>query len=65
MTLKFCVGVPDRLTVMHYNSFFTDTRLLTERRENRDSNPVESKVFFLPLYHPDDVVGPRSYLLTE
>jgi len=56
MLLKLGVGVPDHLTVMHYNSVFTDTRLRTERRENRDSNPVKSMVLFLPLYHPGDFV---------
>ena len=64
MTLKLGVGVPHHLTAMHYNLFFTDTRVRTERRENRDSNPVKNKVLFLPLYHPDDVVGPRSSLPT-
>jgi hypothetical protein len=63
MTLKLGVGIPEHLTVMHYNLFFADTRLRTERRENGDPNPVKSKVLFLPPYLPDDVVGPRSSLL--
>jgi hypothetical protein len=63
MTLKLGVGVLDHLRVMHYNSVFTDTRLRTERRENRDSNSVKNKVSFLPLYHPGNVVLPLRSLL--
>jgi hypothetical protein len=65
MTLKLGVGVSDSLTVVLCNSVLTDTRLRTERRENRNRNPVKSKVLFLPLYHPDDFVGPRSSLLSR
>jgi hypothetical protein len=63
MALKLGVGVPDRLTFIRYSSVFTNARLRTERRENRDSNPFKNEVLFLPLYHPDDVVHPRSSLL--